>query len=113
MENRVASTQTGPVGMTCPNCGSGNVLPFEDDSGNSDELPVIILILTALSLIALYLAFVVTSYLYFPIVVIIAVIITSRIVNRQERKRHIRTGHKKKDFLCLTCDKGFSDSGPG
>lgn len=91
----------------CPFCGSSNILPFEDDSGSESDLPVFIIILTALTVIALYLAFVVASYMYFPVVVFIAIIVSTRIINRQEKKPE-RKPLANKDFICLSCNNNFN-----
>jgi len=63
----------------CPFCGSDNVLPFEEENEESRDLPVLITLLTALGLLAAYFAFVVTSYLYFPVVVFMGIIISTKI----------------------------------
>ncbi|MEN8222228.1 MAG: hypothetical protein ABFR36_03120 [Acidobacteriota bacterium] len=94
----------------CPFCRSENVLPFEDDTKDQSDLPVIVIILTALSVLALYFAFVVTSYMYFPLVVFIAIILTTRVVNRQERSQRKKIVAVNKEFICLSCNKSFSRS---
>ena len=92
----------------CPYCRSENILPFEDDSKEQSDLPVLIIILTALTLLALYFAFVITSYMYFPVVVFIAIILTTRVVNRQEKSRKPKI--IKGDFICLNCNTSYSRS---
>ena len=94
----------------CPFCRSENVLPFEDDNKELSELPVLIIILTALSVLALYFAFVVTSYMYFPVVVFIAIILTTRIVNRTEKKGRNKIVAANRDFICLSCNNSFNNS---
>ena len=96
---------TGANGA-CPYCRSHNILPYEDDSGEQSDLPVIIIILTALFLLALYFAFVLTSYMYFPVVVFIAIILTTRVINRQERRKK-ETVKVKGEYICLNCDSSF------
>ena len=98
----------GPV--ACPYCRSDNTLPFEEESQAGSDLSVLITILTALSVLALYFAFVVTSYLYFPLVVFIAIIVTTRLINRQERKGGIAKKKVNREFICLGCNTSFSDS---
>ena len=94
----------------CPYCRSENVLPFEDDNKISSDLPVIITILTALFILALYFAFVVTSYMYFPVVVFIAIILATRVVNRTEKSRRKKHVAVNKDYICLSCNNSFSRS---
>jgi len=91
----------------CPFCRSENILPFEDDNEEQSDLPVIIIILTALIILALYLAFVVTSYMYFPIVVFIAIILTTRVVNRTEKRGKNKITVVNRDFICLSCNNSF------
>jgi len=97
----------------CPFCGSANILPFEDDSGNDNDLPVLVIILTALTVVALYLAFVVASYMYFPVVVFIAIIISTRIINRQEKKPERELLSARRDFICLSCNNNFNKTHSG
>ncbi len=96
----------------CPFCGSTNVLPFEDDSENESDLPVFMIILIALAVVGLYLAFVVASYMYFPVIVFIAIIISTRIINRQEKKPQKKLLHHSRDFICLSCNSNFNRTDP-
>ncbi len=91
----------------CPYCGSDNILPYEDDSIKSSDLSVTMIITTALSIVALYLAFVVTSYLYFPVVVFIGIIISTRIINKKERGPGKRTDSGGGNYICLNCNNSF------
>lgn len=91
----------------CPYCGSHNVLPFEEESGENRDLPVVLTLLTALGLLALYFAFVVTSYLYFPVVVFMGIIISTKIVNRRENAGRKNKRETEKDFICLSCNRDF------
>jgi len=111
MENKITELPLDRNVNLCPNCGSDNVLPHEDDSVGVGELPVLIIILTALSVVALYLAFVVTSYMYFPLVVFIAIIITTKMINRQEKKQPRNFKSDNRDFICLNCNNSFRRSG--
>ena len=103
----MARNESGIVDR-CPYCRSENVLPFEDDSKDQSDLPVIIIILTALALLALYFAFVLTSYMYFPVVVFIAIILTTRVVNRQEKNKKQKIVKVEGEFICLNCNDSFS-----
>jgi|GEM_PF-1117487 len=105
----MVSNKNGKIDV-CPFCRSENVLPFEDDNKDPSDLPVIIIILTALFVLALYFAFVVTSYMYFPVVVFIAIILTTRVVNRTEKSRRKKHVAKNRDFICLSCNNNFSRS---
>ncbi len=110
-EKEMKKKQTDPFYIPekdlCPFCGSANILPFEDDSASDSDLPVFIVILTALIVVALYLAFVVASYMYFPVVVFIAIIISTRIINRQEKKPQRKILPAGRDFICLSCNSDF------
>lgn len=110
MKKRPAELTDNYNHRVCPFCGSDNILPFEDDSGRDSDLPVLIIILTALILIALYLALVVTSYMYFPIVVFIAIILSTRLVNRHENTRKRKHLSGSRDFICLSCNSSYKES---
>ena len=96
--------------IICPFCRSENVLPFEDDNKDPSDLPVIIIILTALFVLALYFAFVVTSYMYFPVVVFIGIILTTRVVNKTEKSRRKKHIAVNREYICLSCNNSFSRS---
>ncbi|MCK4888308.1 MAG: hypothetical protein KAS21_00375 [Candidatus Aminicenantes bacterium] len=108
MKKRQTDSFNVPENALCPFCGSANILPFEDDSGTDSDLPVFIIILTALIVVALYLAFVVASYMYFPVVVFIAIIISTRVINRQEKKPQRKILSIDRDFICLSCNSNFN-----
>ncbi len=108
-EKLMASIEKGRIDV-CPFCRSENILPFEDDRKDQSDLPVVIIILTALCVLALYFAFVVTSYMYFPFVVFIAIILTTRVVNRTEKSRRKKNISVNRDFICLSCNNSFRRS---
>ncbi len=108
----MARNKSGIVDV-CPYCSSENVLPFEDDSREQSDLPVVIIILTALAILALYFAFVLTSYMYFPLVVFIAIILTTRVINRQDKSGKQMIIKAKGEFICLNCNTSFSRSEDG
>lgn len=110
MKKRLAKITDNYNHSVCPFCGSDNILPFEDDSGSDNDLPVLIIILTALILIALYLALVVTSYMYFPVVVFIAIIFSTRLVNRHENIQKRKPHSGSRDFICLSCNSNYKES---
>lgn len=92
--------------VSCIYCGSENTLPFEEEHEIKSDPSLIIIIIAALSLLAVYFAFIITSYLYFPVIVFIAIIISSKIVSRKEKKKtHIVS---EKNFICLSCNRNFS-----
>lgn len=111
MKKKAAELTENSNHGVCPFCGSENTLPFEDDSGSDGDLPVLIIILTALIIIAVYLALVVTSYMYFPIVVFAAIIITTRLVNRQEKTRKRKPLSGAGEFICLSCNRSYKGTG--
>lgn len=92
--------------VACTHCGSENTLPFEEECEKKSDPSLIIIIIAALSLLAAYFAFIVTSYLYFPVIVFIGIVISSKIINRKERKK--TRIERKKNFVCLSCNRNFS-----
>jgi len=92
--------------VSCIYCGSENTLPFEEEHKVKSDPSLLIIMITALSLLAVYFAFIITSYLYFPIIVFIAIIISTRIINRKAKKK--TSVESEKNFICLSCNRTFS-----
>jgi hypothetical protein len=90
----------------CPHCGSLNVLPFEDEESHKSDPTLFIVLLTAFLLIAGYLIFVISSYIFFPAVVFIAIIVTTRAVNRREKQPKAEK-EIERDYMCVDCGAFF------
>lgn len=95
----------------CPLCGSLNTLPYEEESEHNFEISLTMIIVSGLLLIGLYLAIIVTSYIFYPLVVFAGIIIASKIVNKNRnvgKKGDIEI--KETLFLCLNCNRSFKSS---
>ena len=90
----------------CPYCGSGNVLPFEEEGRPGSDPTLFIIILLAVSLLTGYFLFMISSYLTFPLVVFVAIIISTKLINRQEREQKVEK-HVEWDYMCLDCSGFF------
>ncbi len=92
----------------CAHCGSENVLPFEDDTPYKGDTTLFIILLSAFLVITAYVLLVFTSALYFPIVVFIAIIVTTRMINKHQadRKKRAELGIQR-DYMCLDCSRFF------
>ena len=90
----------------CPYCGSDNVLPFEDEERSQSDATLFIIIVLALALIIGYFLFMISSYLTFPLIVFVAIIISTKLINRQERERKVEV-HIEKDYMCVDCSGFF------
>jgi hypothetical protein len=90
----------------CPHCGSGNVLPFEEEERPGSDPTLFIIILLAVALLTGYFLFVISFYLTFPLVVFVAIIISTKLINRQERQVKVET-HVERDYMCLDCSAFF------
>ena len=91
----------------CPHCGSDNVLPFEEEEKAQSDATLFIVIVLALVLIIGYFLFLISSYLTFPLVVFAAIIISSKLINRQGKEKKVEP-HVVKDYMCLDCSGFFS-----
>jgi hypothetical protein len=92
----------------CTHCGSTNVLPFEDDSPATGETTFFIIILSLVLLVTAYFLFVVSSYLYTPLVVFIAIIVITRLINKHQGERKSRAVVLKEwDYMCLDCNSTY------
>lgn len=92
----------------CILCGSDNVLPFEDDSPAQSDTTLFLVILSAVLVIMGYILFVISSYLFFPLVVFVAIIVTTRLINKQyvdQAKKALLA--VPKDYICLDCNGFF------
>lgn len=90
----------------CPHCGSDDILPHETEEGYKDDYSLFIIILAALLLIVGYFLFVVSSYIYFPAFIFIAVFVSALFINRSEKQQK-KAAEVEKDYICLNCDKNF------
>jgi len=94
--------------IICPHCKSDNVLPFEEESRGPANESLFIIIFLALAILGAYFLFVISSYLFFPAVVFAFVILSSYLINRQDRKKKKKTtAHVLKEHICLDCSNDF------
>ncbi len=94
----------------CPYCGSFDTLPFEEEQEHDFEVSLSLVIVLGLIIIGIYLAVIVTSYLYYPIVVFGGIIIASKFVNKSGSKKNTkRSVGKESDYICLNCNRNFRD----
>jgi hypothetical protein len=91
---------------SCPHCGSGNVLPFEEDEYRGSDPTLFIIILLAVALILGYFLFMISSYLTFPLVVFVAIIISTKLINRHQ-KQHKVEKQVERDYMCIDCSNFF------
>jgi Flp pilus assembly protein TadB len=90
----------------CPHCGSVNVLPFEDEGAHKSDATFFIVFLSAFLLVAGYLIFMISSYIFFPAVVFLSIIITTRMLNRRERERK-NMEKVERNYMCVDCGVFF------
>jgi hypothetical protein len=90
----------------CPHCGSGNVLPFEDEENTGSDPTLFIIILLAVALLTGYFLFMISSYLTFPLVVFVAIIISTKLINRQQKQQKVEK-HVEWDYMCVDCGGFF------
>jgi hypothetical protein len=90
----------------CPYCGSDNVLPFEDEERSQSDTTLFIIIVMALALFIGYFLFMVSTYLTFPLIVFVAIIISTKLINRQEKERKVEK-HIERDYMCVDCSGFF------
>ncbi|NIM15149.1 MAG: hypothetical protein GTO45_24560 [Candidatus Aminicenantes bacterium] len=90
----------------CPQCGSGNVLPFEDEEAHKSDATLFIVFLSAFLLITGYLIFMISSYIFFPAVVFLSIIITTRMINRREKERKAMEDVER-NYMCVDCGVFF------
>lgn len=92
---------------TCTHCGSSNTLPFEDDSPLRGDDTLFMIFLSIALIMSAYFLFVLSSYILFPLVVFLAIILITRMIN----KRHHHTKPKvtrTHDYVCLDCSSYFN-----
>lgn len=98
-----------PSDTYCPFCQSTHVLPFEEEKDYRHQYPMHIIFISALLVIGGYLIFMASVYISFPLVVLISIIVTTRMINKREReKKRELLKSLDKDYLCLNCDKPFN-----
>jgi hypothetical protein len=90
----------------CPYCGSDNVLPFEDEEQSRSDPTLFIIIVVALALIIGYFLFMISSYLTFPLIVFVAIIISTKLINKQDREKKVEN-HIERDYMCIDCSGFF------
>ena len=95
---------------TCTHCGSENVLPFEDEEGHKSNTTFFIVLLTTVLIIAGYFLLMISSYLYFPAVLFIAIIVITRVINPRDKEENAGEPVEK-DYMCLDCSGFFKYKG--
>ncbi len=91
---------------SCPYCGSDNVLPFEEEERPRSDPTLFIIIVLALALIIGYFLFMISTYLTFPLIVFAAIVITTKLTNKQERGKKVEK-HIVRDYMCVDCSGFF------
>jgi len=94
----------------CPYCQSTNILPFEEEDPQRNQESLMIIIIAAMTLMLGYFFLVVSAYLFFPFVIFAALIFTSFIINRKERRANRKQDKVAKDFICIDCSNTFKIS---
>ncbi len=89
-------------GKYCPYCDSDDLLPFESDEKPRDDHTIWVAILSALLVIGGYFLVLISSYMYFPIVLFGFIIFSAKMVNKrgEQKKREAVQEH---DYLCADC----------
>ena len=96
------------IKKTCPFCFSHNILPFEQENDYKKDHTFPIIFISALVLIAGYFLFLFSVYLFFPFVVFISIIISTRFIDKKQKdkKKNIQNGEVNQ-YVCLTCNNSF------
>ncbi len=93
--------------MKCPHCGSDDVLPFEDESSHKSETSFSTVLIVAVVIVLGYITLIVTSYIFYQLAIMGALILIAWQINRYKgtkRKRHDRSAI---DYMCVDCGKFF------
>ncbi len=91
----------------CILCGSDNVLPFEDDTPAHSET-LFLSILTAILIILGYILFMISSYIFFPLVVFAGIIVVTRWINKYNKEKARKASILEiKEYVCLDCNGFF------
>jgi uncharacterized membrane protein YfcA len=91
----------------CPECGSDDALPFEEENRNTGDPSMWIVVVSALIILGGYFLFALSSYLYFPLFVFILIVVVTRAVNRSEGRRKKKRRTKPQDYMCVDCGAFF------
>ncbi len=98
------------MNYSCPNCNSYNVLPYEEDNDQKFEISISVIIILGLIIIGIYLAIIITSYLYYPVIIFFLIAIVSIIMNGNKYKKK-KKKIDNKTYLCLDCNTSFKSDG--
>ncbi len=109
-ERTVKPTVVRLEGLLCPYCGSDNTLPFEEDNETNNDLSVPMVIFTGLMVITIYLVFVVASYIFFPLIVLLAIIVSTRLIKKYDKKPKKNISQITRNYVCLSCNSNFNIS---
>lgn len=93
--------------LICPHCGGDNALPFEDDSPAKEDGTIFIILAAGALLFLGYILLLISTYVFFPGVVFISIIVTTKLINKRERekKKEAAVPH---DYMCLDCGGYFN-----
>ena len=92
---------------SCPHCDSENVLPFEkEERSEGDDSTLFIIIVLALGLFIGYFLFLISTYLTFPLVVLVGIIISTKLINKQEGEKKVEKPPEG-DYMCVDCGGFF------
>jgi hypothetical protein len=103
-------TMSDPAGISCPHCGCDDILPFEDEDPPGSNPTMFIVFLSAFLVLTGYFLFMISAYLYFPVVVFISIIVTTRMINKhnREREERMKVGPVKRNYMCVECGNYFT-----
>jgi len=90
----------------CPHCGSDNVLPFEEEGRSGNDATFFVIIVLAVALIIGYFLFMISTYLTFPLIVFVAILISAKLINKQEGGKKAAK-HIERDYMCVDCSGFF------
>jgi hypothetical protein len=97
------AAETPPV---CPRCDSEAVLPFEDEETTQTDTTLFFVILSAFLVLTGYFLFMISTYVFFPVVVFISIIVTTRMLNRKEKHRKAMRDIER-NYMCTDCGEFF------
>ena len=99
-----------PEGITCPRCGSTNLVAAEDETGHRSRESISLVLLSALLVVGAYFLFLVYAYLAYPLTIMIFTALAGWTIKRKEK----RAGRGKpiaRHLFCMDCSHLFLHNG--
>jgi len=97
------AAETPPV---CPRCDSEAALPFEDEDTTRTDTTLFFVIFSAFLLLTGYFLFMISTYVFFPVVVFVSIIVTTRMLNKKEKQRKAMRDVER-NYMCTDCGAFF------